>query len=152
MKKAGIVLLFFFLLEFALISLSTVIDLGVLHVCIWSDIDNEISWKMIRIIQIITIPIVGVMFLVSLFCKAWKIDLAEKSSDTMRNRIVAYFRIWRYVLFSLMFLSVLRDYYAGHPLDEFELSRAHVFLLCLNNIFMALTGYNIGYKEIVRKR
>ena len=151
MKKAGRNIVIVFLIECAVIVLCTLIDQVVFQVCVWAKCENEISWKLLSIIQKITIPTVGIMFLGSLICKARKNDPAKNTSKKTKAIISTCFRIWRYVLIFLIFLAVLRDRYAGHPSDEFVLSRAHIFLLCINNILIALTGYNLGFTEILKR-
>lgn len=151
MKKADRKIVIAFILECIVIVLCTLIDQVVFQLCVWSKYENEISWKVLNIIQIITIPTVVVMFLGSLICNLCKIAPAKNTSKKIEAIIATYFRSWRYILVFLILLSVLRDRYAGHPLDEFVLTRAHIFLLCINNILLALTGYNLGFTEILKR-
>ncbi len=146
MKKKDKIILFCFLAETVVVFLSFTVDLVVFHLSARSILNAEISLKVLKTVQSITVcPLIS-MFLVSLFCKVRKYNLAEKIPQNTKSKIVIF--IWLCSLI-LLFLILLIDF-SGRPVDEFNLGRDHTLVVCLSGFLFGLTGWNLGFNEILR--
>lgn len=100
-----------------------------------------------KTVQIITIPISGILALASAAIKIQKKDLTKHLPKRLHSKIITIFKVRDCVFLLLMFTSGLHERYVGHVGDEYVLARAQVFLLMFNCGLMAISEYNIGFSD-----
>lgn len=151
MKNKQKILLIFFLTGAAVVFLSLFVNEILFEVVVWTNMDHKIALQSLKIVQLITVPLSGAIFLASLFFAIRKRDLTEKLSKGKRNKIFLVFKTQYLILWFLALICGIHQRYAGDAMDEFITARAHVYLICLNLLFVALSGKNIGFYEILRR-
>lgn len=139
----------FFLLCFitgiTFIYLSIFVDNILFQFIVWMDINHEKAWQVLKITQVLTVPLSTAMLIISLLCKILKKDLTEDLTKEKRDRFLKYFRINSYIMMALFFVSGYHCWYVGKIGDEFELARAHGFINMVNFLSVALVEGAIGF-------
>lgn len=147
MKNAGKGILMFILIGNACIFFSTLINYALFQICVWLNMDHAIAWQALKPVQIITIPISGILALASVAIKIQRKDLTKHLPKRLHSKIITIFKVRDCVFLLLMFTSGLHERYVGHVGDEYVLARAQVFLLMFNCGLMAISEYNIGFSD-----
>lgn len=142
----------FFLLCFVagvtFIYLSIFVDNILFQFFVWADINHEYAWQVLKITQILTVPLSTTILILSFLCKILKVDLTTDLTKKKRDSFLLFFRINGYVMIVLYFLSGIHYRYVGQIGDEFNLTRAHGFLNLVNFLFVVLAVKAIGFSEI----
>ena len=80
MKERERILYWAFVVVLLFVYVSCLLNEGVYQVCIWRDLDYTLSWQVLKTVQIMLVPPVAGLLLLSLYYKLWKKKAFERSS------------------------------------------------------------------------
>ncbi len=117
---------------------------AVFHICVWMNKPLEISWQVLRTVQIITVSPVTVLLLISLCCKVARREPFKTLSLERKAAILSTANKLDVVYFALFILCRLHHVYARGEMEEYRLLRAHGTLLLLLDFALHFAGYLLG--------
>lgn len=144
MKERERILYWAFVVVLLFVYVSCLLNEGVYQVCIWRDLDYTLSWQVLKTVQIMLVPPVAGLLLLSLYYKLWKKKPLKGLPFNKKNRTNLMIMLLNATFFILFHASAAPVRKTGYPFEVYRLARAHGLLLLVLAVGLNITASLLG--------
>ena len=144
MKERERILYWAFVVVLLFVYVSCLLNEGVYQVCIWRDLDYTLSWQVLKTVQIMLVPPVAGLLLLSLHYKLWKKKPLKGLPFNKKNRTNLMIMLLNATFFILFHASAAPVRKTGYPFEVYRLARAHGLLLLVLAVGLNITASLLG--------
>ena len=115
----------------------------VFQVCVWTNMEHELSWIVLRRSEYILFSLEFIMLIITIYCKIHKISYnSALFPKKLLQAVVSFIYLSYFILF---FVTGFHLKSVGHVADEYELASAHGLFLVIICVLHAAKMINVGF-------